>query len=141
MNFKNYFATTILIVLLIWGPINHSWPAWIAIRIGYLLLIPFLIYKTIDWIWNYFDFSDKLDNILERILSVIISISLFTFAIIEATSKNHVGNTQSIQTRDGIEEVGEDIILQGPDWRNVLVLVIFAVIFFILGIKKDKIKK
>ena len=35
MTFRNYLAGTIFIVLLVWGPIDHSWPVWLAIRIGY----------------------------------------------------------------------------------------------------------
>ncbi|MBK8585561.1 MAG: phage holin family protein [Bacteroidetes bacterium] len=103
MNFREYLFGIIFLILLIWGPIDHSWPAWLAVRIGYLIFIPLAIWLLLGWAWNYWQPSNKLETTLERILSGAICMALFTFAGIEATSKNHIGNTQWIQTRDGLE--------------------------------------
>ncbi|MBN1185573.1 MAG: hypothetical protein JXB49_25025 [Bacteroidales bacterium] len=137
MAFRKYLAGTVFVVLLIWGPINESWPVWLGIRIGYLILIPFLVWVLLGWIWNHWQLNEKTDNILERILSGIISLTLFVLAIFEAVSDTHIGNTQWIRTRDGMEAVGDDIILQGPDWGFVFILVFFAIIIlWFLVLKK-----
>lgn len=64
--------------------------------------------------------------------------ALLVFAILEAISKTHIGNTESIQTRDGIEDVGGEIVLQGPNWGNVFILVIIAMLVLWFGVlRKD----
>jgi hypothetical protein len=136
MAFRKYLVGTIFAVLLIWGPIDHSWPLWLAIRIGYLILVPLAVWLSLGWIWYHWQPNNKLENTLERILSGIICIALFTLATLEAISETHVGNTQQIQTRDGMEDVGEDILLQGPDWGNVFILVIIAILLLWLGVLK-----
>ncbi len=141
MNFREYLFGIIFLILLIWGPIDHSWPAWLAVRIGYLIFIPLAIWLLLGWAWNYWQPSNKLETTLERILSGAICMALFTFAGIEATSKNHIGNTQWIQTRDGLEAVGNDIILPGPDWGNFWVLIIIAFVILWVGVLKMHNKK
>ncbi len=90
------------------------------------------------WIWNEFKPTAKLEDILNRILSVTISVGLFILAILEANSTTHIGNTQTIRTRDGYEDVGDYIELPGPDYVNVFVIVTIAIIFLWLGVmKKD----
>lgn len=69
-------------------------------------------------------------------LSGIISVGLFILAILEATSTTHFGNTQTIRTRDGYEDVGDYIELSGPDYGNVIVIVIIAMLFLWIGVVK-----
>ncbi len=140
MKFRNYFAGTILAVLLIWGPIDHSWPAWLAIRTGYLILVPLAIWFLFGWIWNYFQPSRKFEITLERILSGVIFIGLLTLAVLEATSKTHIGNTQWVTTRDGMEAVGDEVVVQGPSWGNVLIIVIIAALFLWFGVLRKGFK-
>jgi len=136
MTFRNYLAGTIFAVLLIWGPIDHSGSASLAIRIGYLILVPLAVWLLLGWVWNHWQPNNKIEPTLERILSGIICIALFVFAILEAISERHIGNTQLIQTGDGMEAVGEDIVLQGPDFGNVFVLVLIAVLVLWIGVLK-----
>ena len=136
MAFRNYLAGTIFAVLLIWGPIDHSWPAWLAIRIGYLVLIPLIIWLLLGWVWNFWQPGNKVEFALERLLSGIICAALFTLAVLEAISKTHIGNTKVIQTRDGMEAVGDDIVLPGPDWGNVVVILIIALLVLWFGVLK-----
>ena len=140
MRFRNYLTGTIFAILLLWGPIDHSWPAWLAVRTGYLILIPLLVWFLLGWTWNHLKPTNKFEIKLERILSGLICIALFTLAIIEATSKTHIGNTQTIRTRDGLEDVGDDIVLPGPDYRNVFVIVIIALLVLWFGVLKKKAK-
>lgn len=140
MNFRNYLAGTILVVLLIWGPIDHSWPAWLAIRIGYLILIPLTVWFLLGLVWNHWQPNNKVEVTLERMLSGLICIFLFALAILEATSKTHIGNTQWIQTRDGMEAVGDDVVRQGPNWGNVFVIMVIAILFLWFGVLKKKLR-
>ncbi|MCM5530312.1 hypothetical protein [Parasegetibacter sp. NRK P23] len=78
-----------------------------------------------------------MEPILNRILSGVISGGLFILAILEATSTTHIGNTQTIRTREGYEDVGDYIELPGPDYGNVLVIVIIAILFFWFGVLKN----
>lgn len=139
MIFRNYLVGTIFMVLLIFGPIDDTWTAWLAIRIGYLILIPLTVWLLLSWILNKWMPNDKTESLLIRILSVINSIALFPLAILEATSKTHIGNTQYIETRDGIEAVGDDILLPGRDWGSVLIILLFAGIVLWYGVIKLKI--
>jgi succinate dehydrogenase hydrophobic anchor subunit len=140
MTFRNYLAGTIFAVLLIWGPIDHSWPAWLAIRIGYVILLPLVVWLLLGWVWNHWQPNNKLEIILERILSGIICITLFVLAALEVTSKIHIGNTQWIQTRDGMEAVGDDIVLQGPDCGNAFVLAGIAILVLWFGVLRKGVK-
>lgn len=140
MVFRNYLTWVIFIILLIWGPLDHSWPVWIVIRIGYLILIPIFVWMLVGWVWNYRQPSEMVENTLERILSGLICIGLFTLAIIEATSKTHIGNTQWIRTRDGMEAVGDDIVLPGPDYLLVYIIVVIALLVLWYGVLKKSTK-
>ncbi len=138
MTFRNYITGTIFVILLIWGPIDHSWPLWLLVRTSYLILIPLIVWLILSWIWNHWQPSEKLEVTLNRILSGTISVGLFTLAILEATSTTHIGNTQTIRTRDGYEDVGDYIELPGPDYGNVFVIVIIAILVLWFGVlKKD----
>lgn len=140
MAFRNYLTGTIFVVLLIWGPIDHSWPAWLAIRSGYLILVPLVVWLLLGWVWNHWQPNNKLEITLERILSGIICIALFVLAVLEAISETHFGNTQVIRTRYGMEDVGDYIALQGPDWANVFVLLVIAVLVLWFGVLKKGVK-
>lgn len=139
MAFRNYLSLTVFIALLMFGPINDSWPAWLAIRIGYLIIVPFLVWLLTGWIWNYWQPSNQTEITLQRLLSGAICVGLFILAGLEATSKTHIGNTKVIQTRDGIEAVGDDIVLSGPSWGNVFVIVLIAALVLWFGVlRKSK---
>lgn len=136
MNFRNYLVGTIFLILLIWGPIDHSWPVWLAICIGYLILIPLLIWLVLGWLWNYWQPSDKVEITLVRFLSGLICAALFTLAIQEAISTTHIGNTQWIRTRDGMEDVGDDIVIPGPDYGTVFIIVLISLLVLWFGVLK-----
>lgn len=141
MNFRNYLAGTIFILLLIWGPIYNSASNGLAIRVGYLVIIPFTVSLLLGWIWNKWEINDKTEILLNRILSATISVALISLAIIQATSNSHIENNEYIRTNDGMEAVGDDILLRGPNWRNIIVILIIAGIIFWHGVLKRKSKK
>jgi hypothetical protein len=141
MFFRKYLVSVVILSLLIWGPLDHSWPAWLAIRIGYLIVIPLIVWFAFKWIWNLWEPTEKVENKLERILSASVCIALLIFAIIRANTNTHWDNTKWIRTRDGTEAVGEDILVNGPDWLSVFILILFAGLVLWYGVLKKGIKK
>ncbi len=140
MSFREYFITAIFIFLLIWGPLDHSWRGWLVIRIGYLTLIPLAIWLLLRLIWIRWQPSLAAEKIMEQILSGCISGFLLVLAVFEAVPNMHIGNTKWVPTRDGMEAVGEDIIRPGPDWGNVVVLVVIGLCFLWFGVVKRSLK-
>lgn len=136
MMFREYFVTVIFVSLLIWGPLDHSWRGWLMIRIAYLVVVPLLIWFLLRWIWIRWQPSLAVEKIINRILSGSVSGGLLVSAVLEAKSDMHPGNTKWIRTRDGMEAVGEDVILPGPDWGSVFVLVVLALCFLWFGVVK-----
>lgn len=123
MKLRNLIAAITFGILLIWGPINHTMSGWLFIRIAYLIIIPIFVWWLFKWIWNYWQPTKEQEALAEKIAAGIICLGLWTLAVLEATSKTHIGNTRWVQTHEGMEAVGDDILLQGPDWSNVLLLV------------------
>ncbi len=126
MQSRNVISVTLFIVLLIYGPI-YGWTGGMVVRIAYLIVLPYGLWFLLDWIWGYFYIEDYIDNIIERITYSLIGLFLIIRVFIEITAKNHLVNTMWIQTRDGSEAVGDDILVPGPDYHAS-----FA--FFALGL-------
>ena len=142
MNSRKYIVGVVFVSLLFWGPIDHSLKLWLLIRITYLIIIPVIVWFLFKWLWNYWQPNLETEDRLERALAGATSGVLFVLSIIEATRKFHIGNTMSVQTRDGWEDVGDYIILHGANWGGALVLFIFAIIAFWYSIsKRDSVKK
>lgn len=139
MNFRNYLSAIVFLALLIYGPLDHAWPGWFAIRLGYLILLPYGLWFLMGWFWDIFNINNHQEKVLERLLSVLVGAFLIFQAILKVTAKTHIGNTNWIRARDGMEDVGDDILLRGPDYGNVIILIIIALIFIIYGIfSKEK---
>lgn len=141
MNFKSYLTGTVFWALLIWGPIDHESSYGLAIRLLYLIVIPLIIWMLLNLIWHRWEPNIKSEIILERILSGLICATLLVLAYLEAISKTHIVNTEQIRTRDGLEDVGEDVILQGANWGNVFLLTAFALLILWFGVLKKGAKK
>jgi hypothetical protein len=139
MFFRKYFVAIIFLTLLIWGPIDNTWPAWLVIRLGYLILIPLIFWFLLTWIWDRWEPNAQTEDILERTLSGMVCGVLIVMAILEIQAKTHLGNSQWIQTHDGMEAVGDDVIFKGPDYGNALIFFIFAICLFWFGVLKKKI--
>jgi hypothetical protein len=136
MNSRKYLVGVIVAVLLVWGPLDHSWPAWFAIRMGYLIGVPVAAWFLLGWIWRLWQ-PDKATEIrFERTLSGATGGIFVVLAILEATADTHIGNTMWIRTRDGMEAVGDDIVLAGPDWGHVLILLAVAGFAFWFSVAK-----
>jgi succinate dehydrogenase hydrophobic anchor subunit len=141
MTSRKYLVSVVFISLLIWGPMDHSWPSWLAIRISYLILIPVIVWFLLKWIWRIWKPSEELEDRLIRALASATSGVLLVLAILELMSDTHIGNTMWIQTRDGSEAVGDDIILRGPDWVAAIILFFLCAISFGYSISRREEKK
>lgn len=122
MDSKKYLICVLVAVLLILGPIDHSWPAWFAIRIGYLIAIPVAAWFLLEWIWGVWQPDLATENRFSRTLGGATAGVFVVLAVLTAMAETHIGNTNWIQTRDGMEAVGDDVVLAGPDWAKVLML-------------------
>lgn len=140
MTFRKYLAWTIAVALLLYGQyiIPHSWPLWLVISC--MILTPIAIWFLVGWRWRYLKPSKNTEILLNRILSGIICIVLYTQAVLYATSKTHIENTQWVQTRDGREAVGDDIVVEGPAWGNALLSVSVAFCFLWYGVLRKPVK-
>jgi hypothetical protein len=138
MGSRKYIVGVVAVALLIWGPIDHSWPAWLAIRIGYLILVPLATWFILGWISKAWQPNPQTEKRLQRSLAGATAGVLLVFGIIQATADTHVGNTQWIQTRDGREAVGDDIVLPGADWGTVIMLLAASGCAFWLSISNSK---
>lgn len=138
VNSRMYLVGVLVVVLLIWGPLDNSRLAWVAIRIAYLILAPVAAWFVLKWIWKVWQPDAATETRFERALAGAIAGVLVVLAVLAATEKTHIGNTKWVRTRDGMEAVGEDIVLPGPDWQVVLALAAFAVVAFTLSVAKRK---
>ncbi len=136
MSFRNYLTGTVFVILCIWGPVDYIWPSWLLAPIGYLILVPLIVWLLLSWIWRRWEPSLKFESILNRVLSGGICLSLIVLAYIESNATTHIGNTQTIRTGDGYEDVGDYIQLPGPDYGNVVIIVVIALLFFWAGVLK-----
>ncbi|MCF8241354.1 MAG: hypothetical protein K9J16_08195 [Melioribacteraceae bacterium] len=139
MNSIKFIVTIMFLILLIWGPIFYSLEYWLIIRILYLVLIPTLSWFLLQWLWGIWKPSHRVEIKLERTLAFLTSLILFSLAIIEFMSDSHLGNTLWVRSIEGREAVGEDIILDGPNWATVIILLIGSGFSLWLGfVNKEK---
>jgi hypothetical protein len=141
MGARRYLVGAVAVALLVWGPIDDTWPAWLVIRIGYLIAIPVAIWFLLGWIWRVWQPDVVTEERLERALAGVTGGVFMVLAILAAIEDTHIGNTMWIQTRDGMEAVGDDIVLSGPDWFKVVILIAVAGFSFWFSVAKRKPKQ
>jgi hypothetical protein len=139
MGSRKYITGVVAVALLIWGPLDHSWPAWLAIRTAYLILVPLATWFLLGWIWRRWQPDSETETRLQRSLAGATAGILLVFAIMEAMSDTHIGNTMWVSDgHGGREAVGDNIVLPGPDWGQVLMLTAASGFAFWLSIAKGK---
>ncbi len=135
MTNRGYIVTVVTIILLLWGPIDHSWPFYMAIRLGYLVIIPLVTWFLFRLIWKIWDPDNEEEERLSRTLAGVTSGVFIVMAILAAYSDSHLGNTHVVRSGDGYEDVGDFIMLPGPDWGGVYVYTILAGVAFWYSIR------
>jgi hypothetical protein len=137
MSARIYLVCVLLFVLLIWGPINDSWPASLAIRIGYLIVIPTAFWFILSWIWKAWRPNATTEDRLERTLAGATAGALLHGAVLAAASDHHFKCTQEVRSRDGYECIGDYVLVRGPDLGWALMLTVAAAFAFWFGVRAN----
>jgi hypothetical protein len=137
MSIRNYLVGVLAFVLLIWGPIDHSWPVWFSIRALYLIAVPTAAWFILSWTWKVWHPGPLTENRLTRTLAGATAGALFVGAILAAQTNHHFECTHEVRTRDGYECAGDYVLVPGPDWGQALVLTLAAGFAFWFGVRAD----
>lgn len=135
MKFYNYFSLTIVVSVFFWLP-DFSGDYDIFKRLGLIFLIYILINIVFKKIWDFIGVTYETDLRLKKLLSIVIGLILLGLAYQESNSKFHFFNDQQISTRDGYEDVGNDLVASGPDNGVILMYVIIGICFILSGVAK-----
>lgn len=107
-------------ILLLWAPIDGS-RLWL--RTGYLILLPAGLFFALRFAWAAWRPSPETSDRLKRALAATIAGVLFVGAYVASQREYHEACTQSVQTRDGTECVGDYVTVPGPDRFEILLLI------------------
>jgi len=125
---RNYLTAALVLILLIWGPLDHSWPAWLAIRTGYLIAIPVATWWLLKWIWKAWQPDSATEERFERALYALTAGALLGLAAYDGSAKTHVGGPE-----------WDPAVLGGPDKARIGMELLFAGIAFWLSVRgKEK---
>jgi hypothetical protein len=69
MASRAYIVSFIVVYLILCGPLDYEWPAWVAIRIGYLIIIPLLTAILLRWVWKIWNPEEITEERLKRTLA------------------------------------------------------------------------
>lgn len=130
MRSNHYFSLVLFVVLLLWGPLFNNEKYGLIIRISYLVLIPFSSNYLLLWVWKRFSVSQNFDKMFKMGLSISIGLFLTIRAIYYSTRNYHQGNTLVKMTREGVEELGDNILLPGRDYGIIFICLLSAYFFF-----------
>ncbi len=131
MGARIYIVCVIVVALLIWGPLDHSWswPAFFAIRTGYLIAIPVAAWFLLRWIWRMWQPDRATEDRFERALYAATAGVFVVLAILDGNADTHIGNT-------GDQAVGDPIVLPGPNLTIVCMYLLFAGFAFWFSVAK-----
>ena len=139
MVFRNYFVGTLVAIFVLFGPPNSSWPYWL--NVGLTVSVPLIAWVVCWWIWENKKPTAKVENLLFQVLNGLISMFFLYQAFLTSKRSTHYGNTEYVHTHDGIEAIGDEIELTGPDWGDVLLKVFIALLFVWYGVYERRNKK
>ena len=122
-NNRNLLAGLLFVVLLIWAPVE---PYGMVIRIAYLMALPALLWLGLRYFGSKWDGDEAANNRLARGIAGIIAGAFFVGAYLSFTAPYHTECTQSVQTRDGTECVGDYVTSKGRDMNGMFILVVFG---------------
>ena len=139
--FRKYFAGALGVALGLWLPWSFppglSQPAFGYVRIACIVGIPLTVWFILGWIWRVREPDATTEERLERGLAAAIGGVLLVMAVRAQMADTHIGNTKWVNTRDGPEAVGDDVVMQGPDHKLFTVLILGAGVAFIFSLPKD----
>lgn len=130
MYFRKYFLGVLCIYLFIWKPIYFDWEFFFLIELACLFLLYRILFYLSGFIWQRYNISPKMDSLFSRFLSGFFAVFFLSEAYLFATSKTHLGNSMRVVTRDGYENLGDDIVLPGPDYVLSFICILFSIALF-----------
>lgn len=116
---RHYIVGAVVIVLLMWGPLDHDSPWGLAIRLGYLVLVPLIVWVGLMWLWRRWKPDEASEDRLQRTLEGMASGVMLAWVI--------------IRLEDGYQ--------RREDTDAIFFQIIFGSFFFYLSMMKDKDKK
>lgn len=132
---KKVLVVLLFVVLLIFGPIE---PYGLVVRTAYLIVLPILLWFSLGYFGRKWEIDDQTNDRLFRAILGIIAGAMFVGAYLSLTSKYHSECTQSVQTRDGTECVGDYISVPGADKSGAFILIILGATAAYYAISKHK---
>lgn len=119
-NNRNLIVAIFFVVLLLWGPIT---PYGLIVRIAYLVVLPIILWFILGYVGNQWKADKSTNNRLTRGIAGIIAGVMFVGAYLSFTAHYHTECTQSVQTRDGSECVGDYVTAPGRDISGAIISV------------------
>jgi hypothetical protein len=98
MGVRRFLVGLVTVILLLWGPINQSWPLWFGIRVLYLVVIPAATWFLLGWLWRLWQPSESVEDRLKRTLAGVVAGGAFIGAILAAQSRHHFECAQDVGT-------------------------------------------
>ena len=121
MRARDVISITLFIILVIYGPI-FAWPGALIFRIGNIIVLPYGLWILLGWLSRKFYISEAVDNVAKRTTYILIGIFLIYLGIHFFSAKTHYDNNRWVSTNDGAQAVGENIVVQGPDYPVAIIL-------------------
>lgn len=135
MAFNNYFTGVLFFCLLMWGPINHDSSNWLLIRLLSITVPPLLVWVFLAVLYKKSTVYNRIEPILIKVLSGIISLLLLYFAITEITNYKDVSDNEWWNNvYDKGVSLEEYVKSKSIDWISFMFLLIGSGLFFVLGV-------
>ena len=143
MGIRKFLVGILVVGLLLWGPIDHSWPLWFGIRLAYLVAIPTLAWFTLAFVWRLWRPSLLIEDRLKRVIAGIIAGGALMVIFIAPRTEDYFRCTEWVtgSPEDGPECVGEviqltpgrvpDVLVDRED-QMFLALIVFGAVWFAL---------
>ena len=65
---RKFICLVVFAVLFLWGPVDRSWPFWLALRIAYLIAAPLIAMVILKWVWRRWKPDDAAEDRLALML-------------------------------------------------------------------------
>jgi len=128
----------IFVCLLLFGSMELG----LIFRIAYLIIIPIVAWLVLRYLGKRWDLGILENDRLNRAIFACIAGVLLVGAYLSYNSKYHTECTQTVQTRDGQECVGDYIAVKGSDKSGALIQIMLSggALWWAVSKKRDEVK-